>query len=270
VYRELEIGTGKPTPKERASRPHHLFDVLSVGERASAGWYGRVAARVLGEIRSRGAVPLLVGGSGLYLRAAQEGLHTLPPLDLSVRSRLRAEIAAEGPQALHARLERVDAATAQRLAPRDRQRIVRALEVYEASGRPLSSWLEEAGPTPAPASWRVLAVELPAEETRRRIAARTSEMMEQGWIEETRALLAAGHEESLRALRAVGYDETIAVCAGRLSRAEAEARINLRTHRLAKRQRTWFRHQIRAERLDGMLRPDALAEAARVALARGG
>ena len=250
VFRRLEIGTGKPAFADRAARPHHLFDALELGQRPSAGWYAKAAGAICRAIHSRGRTPVLVGGSGLWLRAAQHGLSGEPPHDAGIRARIQAEVERVGPEALHERLALLDPATAARLKPRDRQRVTRALEVHEASGRPLSWWHERRGEPAVAGEWRVF--ELTAEPAALdvRIARRTRWMFDSGLVEETRALVAAGHEAPLRALRAVGYDEALELLAGRMSCAQAEERTNLRTRQLAKRQRTWFRHQIEAVRLD--------------------
>ena len=251
VFRELEIGTGKPASADRASRPHHLFDALELGQRPSAGWYAKAVGAVCGAIHSRGCTPVLVGGSGLWLRAAQHGLSGEPPHDAQVRARIQAELERVGPEALHERLALVDPATATRLSPRDRQRITRALEVHEASGRPLSWWHERQGEPAVAGEWRVFELTFAPESLDERIARRTRWMFDSGLVEETGALVAAGHEAPLRALRAVGYDEALELLAGRMSPAEAEEHTSLRTRQLAKRQRTWFRHQVEAVRLDG-------------------
>ncbi len=154
VYRELETGTGKPEPGERAARPHHLFESQSLASPAgdarapSAGWYATAARAICDAVHARGRLPVLVGGSGLYLAALQRGLSAAPAVPPEVRERVREALEAEGPEALHRRLARVDAATATRLRPRDRQRVTRALEVFEASGRPLSWWHAHPGPIP--------------------------------------------------------------------------------------------------------------------------
>ena len=251
VFRELEIGTGKPAPAERAARPHHLFDALTLGQRPSAGWYAQAVGAACGIIHSRGRTPVLVGGSGLWVRAAQHGLSDEPPHDAQVRARIQAELERIGPESLHQRLALVDPATAARLSPRDRQRITRALEVHDASGRPLSWWHEREGKPAVAGEWRVFELTLEPASLDERIAHRTRWMFETGLTEETRALVETGREAPLRALRAVGYDEALELLAGRLSRAEAEERTNLRTRQLAKRQRTWFRHQIEGVRLEG-------------------
>lgn len=251
VFRELEIGTGKPAPAERGARPHHLFDALEFGQRPSAGWYAKAVGAVGGAIHARGRTPVLVGGSGLWLRAAQHGLSGEPPHDEQVRARIQAELEAVGPEILHERLARVDPVTATRLSPRDRQRITRALEVHEASGQPLSWWHERQGEPAVAGEWRVFELTFEPATLDERIGRRTRWMFESGLVEETQALVAAGHEAPLRALRAVGYDEVLELLAGRLTRDDAETRTNLRTRQLAKRQRTWFRHQVEAVRVDG-------------------
>lgn len=263
VFGELELGTGKPTPAERAAAPHHLFDALRLEQRPSAGWYARAARETCERLFASGVLPVLVGGSGLYLRALLEGLHPEPPHDPGVRERLRAELERAGPEVLHARLVRVDPASAARIAPRDRQRVTRALEVFEASGRALSDWHAEASREALNADARVLELTCEARLLGGRIERRTAAMFEQGLVEETRGLEARGRGEALRALRAIGYDEALELLAGRLDRAAAEARTNLRTRQLAKRQRTWFRHQLEAARLPARAVWDrtALAEA---------
>ena len=257
VFRELEIGTGRPSAAQLAARPHHLFGALALGRRASAGWYASAAGAACGDIRARGRVPVLVGGSGLWLRAAQQGLSGEPPHDPAARRRLQEECDRRGPEALHARLAGLDPVTAARLGPRDRQRVTRALEVQEASGRPLSWWHARRGAPAVPGPWRVLELTVAPPALDERIARRTAWMLDAGLVEETRALVAAGLEAPLRALRAVGYDEALEVLAGRLTRAEAAASIDRRTRQLAKRQRTWFRHQVEAERLDATARDAA-------------
>ena len=244
VFREIEIGTGKPTLAERALRPHHLFDALDLGERASAGWYAGAARTACAAIHAHGRVPVLVGGSGLYLDAAMRGLAAEPPHDPAVRARLRAELAAQVPAVLHRRLVQADPRTARRLDPRDAQRVSRALEVLEASGRPLSAWHADGREGAVPGAWRVVELTCPTRILPARIERRTRWMFEAGLIEETGAIVAAGRRAALERLRAVGYDEALAVIDGRLVPAEAEARVNQRTRQLAKRQRTWFRHQL--------------------------
>ena len=263
VFRELELGTGKPSPADRARRPHHLCDALTLRERPTAGWFARQARAVCEDAFARGVTPVLVGGSGLYVRALLEGLHEEPPQDLALRARLHEELAAEGPEALHARLAAVDPETAARLAPRDRQRVTRALEVHAASGRPLSWWHAHARREPFEADARLLEVTAPAGRLAERIHARTRAMFAAGLVAEVRGLVAAGLAEPLRALHAIGYDEALAVLEEGLAEDAAVAQVDQRTRQLAKRQRTWFRHQVRAPAVaaDGREPGEVLAEA---------
>jgi tRNA dimethylallyltransferase len=249
VFRELEIGTGKPTPAERAARPHHLFEAWTLEREArpSAGWFAAAARDAIAGIHARGRLPIVVGGSGLYLRAAMSGLAAMPPADPAARERLDAEIEREGIAALHHRLERLDPETAARLKPRDRQRIVRALEVLESTGRPLTWWhAQQEGPR-VEGQWALFELVIRPEALGRRIESRTRSMFEGGLIEETRKLIGRGLGPSLARLRAVGYDEAAALIEGALTRDAAESLTRRRTVQLAKRQRTWFRHQIVAE-----------------------
>jgi tRNA dimethylallyltransferase len=260
VFRELEIGTGKPAPSERAARAHHLFDALSLAagpSHASAGWYASAASAACADIHARGRVAVLVGGSGLYLRAARQGLAATPPAAPAIRQRLSAEGRALGPEALHRRLAEVDPIVAARLGRRDAQRITRALEVWEASGKPLSWWHARPLEGAVAGEWHGIELVMPPDPLRVRIAARTAWMFENGLLEETRDLLVRGLAEPLRRLRAIGYDEAIECLGRRLTRAEAEARTSQRTAQLAKRQRTWFRNQWEGTRIEaeGMALP---------------
>lgn len=267
VFRELEIGTGKPTSRQRAALPHHLFDALALGEHASAGGWAERARDACAAIGARGRTPVLVGGSGMYLASLMRGLHDAPPHDPPTRARLETEALERGIAALHARLAALDPATARRLPARDHQRIVRALEVAEVSGRPLSWWHAQEARDALAADWRVLEVTCPPRALLPRIAQRTRAMFAGGLVEETRALLARGLAAPLSALHAIGYDEAAALLAGTLDTAAAEERTNLRTRQLAKRQRTWFRHQVAAVRLDlHALEPQSVLAAARAAL----
>jgi tRNA dimethylallyltransferase len=254
IFRELDIGTGKPSAAERAARPHHLFDALSLAEhpalRVSAGAYAKRAADACRGIHGRGRTVVLVGGSGLYVRAALAGLAPTPEVPAGVRERIRAELAARGATALHERLAAVDPATASRLAPADAQRIARALEVYESTGHTLSWWHARPAAAPIPGRWSVAELTASTAELGRRITTRTRWMFDHGLIEETRALISRGWRGALESLRAIGYDEAAALEHGTLSRAGAEAATTLRTMQLAKRQRTWFRHQIEAARFE--------------------
>jgi len=250
IYRELEVGTGKPTPAERAARPHALFDLLSLGEPASAGQWARAAASAIEGYLSEGLVPILVGGSGLYVSALQRGLHPEPPKDDALRSRLLAEWVSEGAESMHARLAALDPEAAASLRARDRQRVIRALEIITVSGHTLAWWRERPLEPPIELDWRTFELTCPPARLATRITQRTLEMWRAGLLEETRALLESGKAAPLRTLAAIGYDEALAMLDGTLALEGARERMEMRTRQLAKRQRTWFRHQVEAERLE--------------------
>ncbi|MFM7232606.1 MAG: tRNA (adenosine(37)-N6)-dimethylallyltransferase MiaA [bacterium] len=242
VFRELEIGTGRPTPAERAALPHHLFDRWGLGDAVTAGAWARAAAAVCEDAFARGATPVLVGGSGLYLEALRVGLHPEPPRDPALRAALIAEAEAVGIEALHARLATLDPTTAATLAPRDRQRVLRALEVVTVGGHPLAWWRSRPREVPLVADWVTHRLTCSPEVLAARIATRTTAMWDAGLLAETRALVEGGQGPALRRLAAIGYDEALAVLDGRSSQDEATTRMNERTRQMAKRQRTWFRH----------------------------
>lgn len=244
LYRGLDIGTAKPTPEERSRVPHHLIDVLEPSESASVAWWLVEAARLCGEIRARGRVPMLVGGTPFYLKALLEGLFESPPTDPNVRSALEQEAVRLGPQAFHAKLAAVDPKTAARLHANDTRRIVRALEVYQATGRPISqlqrtwssaTFANQSAVRLIPA----VMLDWPRPELYRRIDARVDAMLAAGWLEECRRLV--DQPLSREARQAVGYAELFAHLRGDLSLAEAAEKIKTRTRQFAKRQLTWFR-----------------------------
>src|SRR5262249_7890297 len=190
-------------------------------------------------------------GSGLYVAALQKGLHPEPPRDATLRAELERDWDAEGAERMHARLGAVDPATAAALRPRDRQRVLRALEVGRAGGHPLAWWRDEARRAPVAATWRTFEITCPVAELAKRIAQRARTMWAGGLLDETRAIAASGKRAELRRLAAIGYDEALDFLEGAATEEEAIARMDARTRQLAKRQRTWFRHQQQAVRVDG-------------------
>ena len=243
VYRGFDIGTAKPTAGERARVPHHLIDILEPHEQYSAGEFVRRARRAIAEIDGRGSVPLVVGGSGLYVRSLLEGISPLPPSDPAVRARLTERLAAEGLESLRAELAELDPVTEQRLAPGDTQRVMRALEVALATGRALSSWIAErpAGEDPLPAVRIGLTLARPI--LYDRIELRVAKMVEAGWVEEVDSLLRQGLETSLPAFAAIGYRQVARHIQGEWSLDEAIDQTVIATRRFAKRQATWFRRE---------------------------
>ena len=252
VYRGMDIGTAKPSRAEQAAVPHHLIDILDPRESYSAAAFVADATRLIGEIRARGALPLLVGGTMLYFKALFDGIDAMPAADAAVRARIDAEAAALGWPALHARLAKVDPATAARLAPQDSQRIQRALEVWESSGQPLSSF--HAGDKGKAAKGLAGGALFSLEPTDRawlhaRIAERFDGMLAAGFLDEVRALRARGDlSTELPSMRCVGYRqawEMLDACGGAQPDAKAMDALRERgiaaTRQLAKRQITWLR-----------------------------
>jgi tRNA dimethylallyltransferase len=243
VYRGFDIGTSKPSAEEQFRIPHHLIDILDPGERYSAGDFALRAREAIAGIESRGNLPVVVGGSGLYQRALFEGISPIPPGSPEARSRLRARLAAEGIAVLAAELARIDPETAARLAPGDSQRVLRALEVAEVSGRPLSSWIaEQPFGTERIKAIRV-GLTLPRSILYDRIAGRVARMVGQGWVQEVARLLAEGLDPGLPAFQAIGYRQFVRHLEGEGSLEHAIGETVKATRRFAKRQETWFRKE---------------------------
>jgi len=244
VYRGMDIGTAKPTPAERALCPHHLIDIRDPAQAYSAAEFAAEASASLQAIQARGALPLLVGGTMLYLKALVEGLDALPAADAGVRAELDRQAAERGWPALHAELARIDPATAARLAPADAQRIQRALEVWHLSGRTLSSFHAAQSRPPSPlASMPVISLE-PRNRAwlHDRIARRVDLMISQGLEAEVTALKARGDlHPDLPSMRCVGYRQTWAMLQGQVDRGLWRDQIVAATRQLAKRQLTWLR-----------------------------
>jgi len=246
VYRGMDIGTAKPSAEERAAVPHHLIDIIEPTESYSAAQFRADAMRLIADIFSRGKLPVLVGGTMLYFKALREGLDALPQADAAVRARLDAEAAALGVPALHAKLAALDPVTAARLKPNDAQRIQRALEIYELTGRPMSALLSHAPKAELPFSLLPIALE-PSDRSvlHARIAVRFDAMLGHaggGLIEEVIALRARGdlHPE-LPSMRCVGYRQSWAYLEGEFDKAALREKGIAATRQLAKRQLTWLR-----------------------------
>ncbi len=243
VYRGMDIGTGKPSAAERRRVPPHGIDLVEPQIECTVAMYRRYAVAALSAIHARGRVPIMVGGTGLYVRAVVDGLCPAPPADPAYRETLAREACSAGAGPLHTRLQQTDPAAAARIHPHDARRIIRALEVHHVSGRPLSAWQQQThGLTD---TWQVRQVGLlpPRDALDARINARVLAMVSAGLIEEARGLHAAG--VSRTAGQALGYKELFAAFEGRWSVDEAVARIQHDTRRYARRQLTWFRHDPR-------------------------
>jgi tRNA dimethylallyltransferase len=242
VYRGMDIGTAKPNAEERARAQFHLLDVLPPDQPFTVADWKAQAEAALAEIAAREHWPIICGGTGLYIRALLDDWSlAATPAEPALRDRLRSELASEGAPALHARLREIDPATAARLHPNDAVRIVRALEVYEATGRPISDYQAQDRATRTPRPAYRIGLTLPRPELYARIEARVESMLAAGWEAEVRGLLAQGYAPTLGPLRSLGYKEMTSAICGELDRATAIAQIKQNTRRFAKRQQTWFR-----------------------------
>ncbi|WP_245537090.1 MULTISPECIES: tRNA (adenosine(37)-N6)-dimethylallyltransferase MiaA [Thermomonospora] len=241
LYRGMDIGTAKLTAEQMRGVPHHLLDVWEVTKTASVAEYQRLSAQVIAEVQGRGRLPILVGGSGLYVRAALDEMN-FPGTDPAVRARLEEELAAVGPGVLHQRLRERDPQAAAAILPSNGRRIVRALEVIEISGRPFTATLPEY-------RYRYDAVQIgltvPRPELDERIARRVEHMWRAGLVEEVRALERAGLRDGLTAGRALGYAQVLRFLAGEWTEERAKQETIRATRRFARRQESWFRRDPR-------------------------
>ncbi len=243
IYRGMDIGTAKPDAATLAMAPHRLIDIRDPAERYSAAEFRDDALREISCIRAAGRLPLLVGGTGLYFRALQAGLAGMPPADPAVRARLQREMEAAGLAALHARLAAIDPEAARRIHPNDPQRIQRALEVFELSGRPISDWQREhARPDQPLAALKFVLCPAARETLRERAARRFHDMLEQGFLAEVESLYRRPDlGPDLPAIRVVGYRQAWRFLAGELARTAMTEQAIIATRQLAKRQLTWLR-----------------------------
>jgi tRNA dimethylallyltransferase len=246
LYRGMDIGTAKLRRDERAGVAHHVLDIWDVTEPASVAAYQALARAAIDSIRAGGRVPLLVGGSGLYVRAALDDF-AFPGTDPSLRAALEAELDASGPAPLYEKLRAADPAAAERILPSNGRRIVRALEVVTLTGRPFAAEL----PPPRPAYRAVqIGVDLDPAALDARIAARVDQMWASGLVDEVRALESRGLRAGRTASRALGYQQVLRFLAGECTEAEAHAETVRATRRFVRRQRSWFRRDPRVRWLD--------------------
>jgi tRNA dimethylallyltransferase len=244
LYRGVNVGTAKPTAEERSAARHHVIDVLEVSETATAGGYRDLAVAVLGDLKSRGILPILTVGTGLYMRALLEGLADLPLRSDELRARLKASTEKHGGAHLHGVLRRMDKTAAEKIAPGDEQKLIRAIEVCVLTRKPITE-VHRAGRKPLE-GWRPIKIGLMPErsELYRRIEARTDAMIAGGWMEEVEGLMKAGVGESAKVFDFIGYREMLAVARGKLAMEDARAAIKQATRNYAKRQMTWFRSDV--------------------------
>ena len=257
LYKGMDIGTAKPTRDEQDRVQHHLIDVLEPWESGSVAWWLERAAEACLDIRKRGKQPLLVGGTPFYLKALLHGLFEAPAVDPAIRLRLEAEVAELGAAAIHARLADVDPISAARLHVNDVRRVIRALEVFESTGRPISAlqqtWTSEQFQPQQPATTarlKCVAIIWPRVELVQRLEQRVQAMFAAGWLDEVRKLRALPQPLSKEASQALGYPEIGVHLDGQVSLEETMEQIQIRTRQYAKRQLTWFRHLPGCEMLE--------------------
>ena len=241
VYRYLDIGTDKPTADELGGVAHHMIDLVDPDEEYDAARFVDDADEAIADVQRRGRRAIVAGGTGLYLRALLHGLQGAPGPDPAVRAELSSRAEREGWPALHQELSLVDPETAERLHVNDGVRILRALEVFRQTGEPISSWQRRHRFAECRYSAMVVAIERPREQLNSRIDRRIDEMMERGFLDEVRGLLARGYGPELKPMMGLGYRRMCEHLAGELTLGEAVAKTRSDTRRLARRQRTWFR-----------------------------
>jgi tRNA dimethylallyltransferase len=244
VYRGMDVGTAKPTAAERAAVPHHGLDLVEPGERYSAGRFARDARGWIEGIEARGRVPLLVGGTGFFLRALVEPIFSEPGMDRARVDALRRWLRGQPREVLEAWVRRLDPARAEAAVQGGPHRLARALEVALLTGRPLSEWHRTAPPEGERMQGVVVRLELPREELDRRIEARVRRMVEEGLVDEVERLLARGYGPDAPGMTGVGYREVAAHLRGESTLEEAAAAVTASTRRYARRQLTWLRNQL--------------------------
>lgn len=241
IYRGFDVGSGKPTAEEMARVRHHLIGMLDPLDPIDAASWAKLADAAITDIRARGKVPIVCGGTYFWIRALVLGLVNIPAADAAIRARHRTIVETQGRTALHDELARLDPTSAARLHPNDVVRVSRALEVWELSGRTLSDWHADHAFKERRFDVTTLAIAWTPEALTARIDARVAGMLAAGWIEETRALLDAGYADA-RAMGAVGYAEVRAHLDGKLPREDLKSAIVTATRVFARRQRTWLNH----------------------------
>jgi len=240
IYRFLDIGTAKPTPAEREAARHHLIDFLNPDKTFSAGEYAKKARPVVRDVLSRRKIPIVAGGSGLYVRALIDGMFEAESKDESLRALLKKRAEQDGPEPLHAELGRIDPVAAERIHPRDARRIIRALEVFRITGKPISD-IQRNGTRPSGYIFSMWGIAWPRAVLYGRIDSRVDDMIRRGFVDEVRRLLEMGYTAGLNSLDTLGYREAFRYLSDEIPMEEMIALIKQNTRRFAKRQLTWFR-----------------------------
>ena len=250
IYRQMDIGTAKPTPEEQQTARHHIIDCVEIAQSFSVADYQSLADTAITDIQDRDKQVLLVGGAGLYFRAVVDGLFEGPAADLSFRKQLEQEAAEHGVNVLHDRLRVCDPESAARIHPNNLVRVIRALEVYELTGTPMSEQQQQWHPENQRYPIIAFGLTMPREMLYRRIEQRVDVMLANGLIAEVESILASGYSRDNFALQSFGYKELIAFLDGKCTYVEAIEQLKQNTRRFAKRQMTWFRKDTRIEWVD--------------------
>ena len=258
IYRRMDIGTAKPTPAEQAAAPHHMIDIVDPDEEFDAAAYAKMATDIIQQTIDRGRTVFVVGGTGFYIKALIHGLFDKGPSDPTVRRRLKRQLASEGAAVLARRLKAIDSSAAERIHPNDTYRIIRALEVFEVTGKPLTVFHQRHGFRERRFNTLEFGLSWPRPFLYERINRRVDAMMAQGFLDEVRQLMASGYGSDLKSMQSLGYRHLSAVVDGDASLAEAVTMLKRDHRRYAKRQLTWFgaRKSVR------WLTPDQTAPAA--------
>ncbi len=242
IYREMNIGTAKPTMEERKGIPHHMLDIVDPDEEFSVAQFQQGAKKCIKDILSRGKVPIVAGGTGLYINALVYNITFSETItDWNYRNQLQNIAREQGPEALHALLQEVDPISAENIHPNNVKRVIRALEVYETTGKPISLHQLESRQKKPEYDYKIFGIEVERDVLYRRIESRADKMLEMGLYEEVENILKKGYSPDLVSLQGIGYKEIIMAILGKCTLEEAVDKIKLNTRHLAKRQMTWFR-----------------------------
>ncbi len=241
IYKLMDIGTAKPTKEEREKVPHHLIDLILPDQKFTAFDYGKKAREIINLTIKNGKQPIAVGGSGLYLKALTEGFFQGPAAEPKIRERLQGEAQRLGEPHLYNRLKKEDPRAAERIHPHDLVRIIRALEVFESTGKPITAWQLEGNYEPFPMSFIKIGLTLERKRLYERIDRRVEEMFKRGLLEEVKSLKEKGYTPELKAFKTVGYQELFSYLNGELDLSATIEKVKLNTRHYAKRQMTWFR-----------------------------
>ena len=260
IYRQMDIGTAKPTPEEQQAVPHHLIDCVDISQPFSVADYQSLVDTAIADIQNRSKQVLLVGGAGLYFRAVIDGLFEGPGADPAVRERFDQEAAQHGVDALHERLRACDPESADRIHPNNVVRVIRALEVYELTSVPMSEHQQQWHPEKQRYPFIAFGLTMPRALLYHRIEQRVDVMLANGLIAEVESLLATGYARDTIALQSFGYKELITYLDGECTYTEAISQLKQKTRRFAKRQLTWFRKDTRIEWIDHETTPDVVAD----------